>query len=86
MPPTVQKMVRGEEFSGIFLLESAIVCFNGPSSLPALANERLFELTQRPSLTLAVSLSSAETDMLTRVYYIYEKGMHGYSKDIKDDT
>ena len=35
--------------------------FLAPSSLPALANERLFELTWHPSLTLAVSSSSAET-------------------------
>ena len=43
------------------ILESSLVRFLAPSSSPALANEGLFELTRRPSLTRAVSLSSVET-------------------------
>ena len=39
----------------------SLVRFLAPSYSPALANEGLFELTRRPSLTLAVSLSSTET-------------------------
>ena len=35
--------------------------FLAPSSSPALANEGLFELTRRPSLTRAVSSAYAET-------------------------
>ena len=38
-----------------------VMTFLAPSNLPALANEGLYELTQRPSLTRAVLLSSAET-------------------------
>ena len=41
--------------------KSSLVRFLAPSSSPALANEGLFELTRRPLLTRAVSLSSAET-------------------------
>ncbi len=41
--------------------KSSLVRFLAPSSSPALATEGLFELTRRPSVTRAVSLSSAET-------------------------
>ena len=41
-------------------LEASLVRFLAPSSLPALSNEGLFELTRWPSLTRAVSSSSAE--------------------------
>ena len=40
----------------------SLVRFLAPSSSLALANERLFELTQRPSLKRAVSSPSAETN------------------------
>ena len=41
--------------------KSSLVRFLAPSSSPALANEGLFELIWRPSLTWAVLLSYAET-------------------------
>ena len=54
-------MVRGEEFEGISKLEATLVPFLAPSSSLALGNEGLFEVTQRPSLTQALALSSTET-------------------------
>ena len=48
-------------FSTFGKLQAGLVHFLAPSSSPALANEGLFELTRRPSLTRAVSSSFAET-------------------------
>ena len=42
-------------------LELTLIRFLAPSSLPALANEGLFERTRHPLLTRAVSSSSVET-------------------------
>ena len=50
-----------KHFPAFGKLEVSLVRFLAPSSLSALANKGFFEVTRHPSLTQAVSSSSAET-------------------------